>query len=364
MAKRLISYRDIVAWMTQPPAPTSPRCGESTQPSFRRPVYRRMKCSTSSAPPRGVHALWVLGSNIAVSAPHAGHVANRLRDLDFLVVSDFFLSETAAMADMVLPSAQWAEETGTITNLEGRVILRKAAISPPEGIRSDLSVMQELADRLNRPALSDDPRHIFQELGRASAGGLADYSGITYERIVAEQGVFWPCPSPDHPGTPRLFTEDFPTPSRRALFHPVEHHGPAETPDAAYPYYLTTGRLLRHYQSGTQTRRVVALFDAEPDAIVEMHATLARRIGVKAGDWVSLRTRRGDAAMRVRITVGIRPDTVFAPFHYGGAAAVNLLTNPALDPHSRMPEFKACAVAIEAISGTPGNRSTRRDHDE
>ncbi len=301
----------------------------------------------------GVHALWVVASNVVVSAPRAGHVADRLRSLDFLAVSDIFLSETAAMADVVLPCTQWAEESGTMTNLEGRVILRQAAIRPPDGVRSDLWVMRELAERLERPPLLDDPEEIFEELRRASAGGKADYAGISYRRITAEQGVFWPCPSTRHPGTPRLFTEDFPTPDRRARFHPVEQVGAAETPDAEYPYYLTTGRLLRQYQSGTQTRRVRSLAEGEPEAVVELHATLARRVGVGAGDLVALRTRRGRAVMRVRIAEGIRADTVFAPFHFGGASAVNLLTNPALDPYSRMPEFKACAVAVEPITPTP-----------
>ncbi|MGI8625919.1 MAG: molybdopterin oxidoreductase family protein [Geodermatophilaceae bacterium] len=302
----------------------------------------------------GVRALWVMASNVAVSAPRAGHVAQRLRALDHLVVSDFFLSETAALADVVLPTAQWAEESGTMTNLEGRVILREAALTPPAGVRTDLWVMRELADRLGRPALADEPEEIFTELRRASAGGKADYAGISYARIRAEKGVFWPCPSERHPGTPRLFTQDFPTPNRRANFLPVEHTGPAETSDAQFPYYLTTGRLLRQYQSGTQTRRVSSLAEAEPDAVVEMHYDVARRIGVSTGDLVTLRTRRGSVIMRVRIEEGIRSDTVFAPFHYGGEAAVNLLTNPALDPHSRMPEFKACAVAIEPVSSTTG----------
>jgi len=258
------------------------------------------------------------------------------------------------LADVVLPCTQWAEETGTMTNLEGRVILRQAAIAAPDGARSDLWVMRELARRLDRPELSDDPEDIFEELRLASAGGKADYAGISYDRIRAEQGVFWPCPSPRHPGTPRLFTEDFPTRDRRAQFHPVEHRGPAETPDAEYPYYLTTGRLLRQYQSGTQTRRVAVLDQADPEAIVEMHPTVAVRVGVASGDLVALRTRRGRAVMQVRIADGIRADTVFAPFHYGGVSAVNLLTNPALDPHSRMPEFKACAVAIESVPNDPG----------
>jgi assimilatory nitrate reductase catalytic subunit len=234
-----------------------------------------------------------------------------------------------------------------MTNLEGRVILREAALTPPPGVRTDLQVMRALAERLGRNGFSDVPEEVFAELRRASAGGKADYSGISYARIAAEQGIFWPCPSETHPGTPRLFTEDFATPDRRAHFLPVEQKGAAEPPDDDYPYYLSTGRLLRQYQSGTQTRRVTSLADAEPAAVVEMHDTVARRIGVKPGDAVRLRTRRGTAVMAARIVDGIRSDTVFAPFHWGGDGNANLLTNPALDPYSRMPEFKVCAVALE-----------------
>lgn len=300
--------------------------------------------------PGGVRVLWVMGSNIVVSSPNAGHVAEQLRRLDFLVVSDIFLSETAELADVVLPTAQWAEETGTMTNLEGRVILRKAAVPAPPCVRTDLAVISDIAHRLGYDGFSADPETVFAELGRASRGGKADYSGMTYARISVQDGLFWPCTSPLDAGTPRMFTVDFPTPDRRARFHVVEQVGPAEVPDAEFPYYLTTGRLLRQYQSGTQTRRVAALSEAEPAARVELHDTLARRIGVVDGDPVRLRTRRGEAVMAARIDAGIRPDTVFAPFHWGGQANANQLTNPALDPHSRMPEFKACAVAVERAS--------------
>jgi assimilatory nitrate reductase catalytic subunit len=305
----------------------------------------------------GVRALWVVASNIAVSAPRAGHVMDRLRSLDFLVVSDMFRSETAELADLVLPTTQWAEETGTLTNLEGRVLLRQAAIEPPGEVRSDLWVMKMLAERLGGPPLSDVPEEVFEELRLASRGGKADYAGISYRRIREEQGVFWPCPSNGHPGTPRLFQADFPTPDRRARFHAVQHSGAAEPPDAEYPYYLTTGRLLRHYQSGAQTRRVRELSEAEPEPVVELHETLARTLGLATGDLVRLRTRRGEAVMRVRAGRSLRPDTVFASFHFGGAGSVNLLTNPALDPHSRMPEFKVCAVALEPVAvGAPAPR--------
>jgi assimilatory nitrate reductase catalytic subunit len=292
----------------------------------------------------GVRVLLVLASNIAVSAPHTNRVLDRLRALDLLVVSDIFLSETAALADVVLPTAQWAEEEGTMTNLEGRVIRRRPARTPPREVRTDLEVLAELANRLGRGRyFSADPRTVFDELRRASAGGVADYAGISYERIDAEQGVFWPCPAEDHPGTPRLFADAFPTPDGRARFVRVEHRDPAELPDRQFPYVLTTGRNMQHYQTGTQTRRVRSLAMALPEPRAELHPDLARRHGIADGDMVELRSRRGRALLRARLVPGIRPDTIFAPFHWPGA---NALTNPALDRHSKMPAFKACAVAI------------------
>ena len=300
----------------------------------------------------GVRTLLVLASNIAVSAPNANRVLDRLRALDLLVVSDIFVSETAAEADVVLPTAQWAEEEGTMTNLEGRVIRRRRALAPPSSVRDDLQILTELADRLGRGKyFCSDPRQIFDELRQASAGGIADYAGISYERIDAEQGVFWPCPDIDHPGTPRLFAERFATPDGRARFLRVEHRDPAELPDAEYPYVLTTGRLMQHYQSGTQTRRVRALTMAVPDPHVEIHPDLARRLGITASDVVELRTRRGRSRFRARLTDGIRPDTLFVPFHWGGSASANVLTNPALDRHSKMPAFKVCAVAVTRVGG-------------
>ena len=304
----------------------------------------------------GVRALMVMASNVAVSAPRAAHVRERLRSLDFLVVSDIFLSETAELADVVLPTTQWAEEDGTMTNLEGRVLRRRRATEAPDGARSDLAVLADLAARLGHGELfDDDPRTVFDELRRASAGGKADYAGITWERIDGERGVFWPCPAPgddgvDHEGTPRLFRDGFPTSDGRARFHVVHHRDAAEPPDAEYPYRLTTGRSRAHYQSGTQTRRTKALVDVEPEPSVDLHPDLAARLGVADGGDLLLRTRRGSARMRVRLTSTIRPDTVFAPFHWSGEATINDLTNPALDPASRMPEFKVCAVALEAAT--------------
>jgi assimilatory nitrate reductase catalytic subunit len=299
----------------------------------------------------GVRALLLVASNVAVSAPRVGHIQERLDALDFLMVSDIFLSESAQRADVVFPTTQWAEEEGTMTNLEGRVLRRKQAIPPPEGVRSDLEMLAALADRLGRGQFfSCDPRAVFSELRRASAGGVADYSGMTYERIEAEEGLFWPCPSENHPGTPRLFQQSFPTEDGRARFHPVTYRPAAEEPDSDYPLYLTTGRIMAHYQSGTQTRRVKALRDMAPEAFVELHPDVAKRLNIENGDPVRVSTRRGTAALKAAITPTIRPDTLFMPFHWGDGSCANLLTNPALDPISRMPEFKICAARIEAAN--------------
>jgi len=304
----------------------------------------------------GVRALVLMGSNPVVSAPRALHVEERLRSLDLLVVAEFFLSETARLADVVLPSAQWAEEEGTMTNLEGRVVLRRRAAELPDGVRSDLEIIRGIAERLDRGRhfAFDSAAEVFDELRRATAGGAADYAGITYEKIETQQGVFWPCPSPEHAGTPRLFAERFATPSGRARFHAVRHESPAEEPDAEYPLYLTTGRVLAQYQSGTQTRRVERLAALAPEPLVEIHPVAARRAGVLDAALATLVSRRGSAIARVRITRDIREDTVFVPFHWGGTASINRLTNPALDPTSRMPEFKVCAVRIEARSERQG----------
>ena len=298
-----------------------------------------------------VEALLVLGSNIVISAPTAEHVEQRLQALDILVVADFLLSETARLADVVLPTAQWAEEEGTMTNLKGRVIRRRAALAPAPGVSTDLDLICELAGRLGKGAhfACTRPEGVFVELGRASAGRAADYSGISYRKIEESHGGFWPCPSEDHPGTPRMFQDGFPTAKGKARFHPGGFLGPAEEPDEDYPLYLTTGRTLDHYQSGAQTRRVTQLAEMVPEAHVEMHATTASQHRLEDGDRVTLTTRRGSANFRVKITPGIRPDTLFTPFHWGGSQSANRLTNPALDPTSRMPEFKVCAVRIERV---------------
>jgi assimilatory nitrate reductase catalytic subunit len=303
----------------------------------------------------GVRALWVMGANPVVSAPDALTLEARLRKLDLLVVSDPFLSETAALADVVFPVTQWAEEEGTTTNLEGRVLYRRAALAPPAGVRSDLEVMQLLANALGRGQhTSTEPSELFAELGRASAGGKADYSGLTYAKIQAENGICWPCTNELPHGSPRLFSDRFWTPDGRARFFPVEYRGPAEQPNEEFPLYLTTGRIMGHYQSGAQTRRVPELDAAQPLAFVEVHPDTAASLHIENGALVHVETRRGRASCIARHSRAIRFDTLFMPFHFAGEGRANTLTNSAVDPVSKIPEFKIAAARLTlAVADDP-----------
>jgi assimilatory nitrate reductase catalytic subunit len=242
-----------------------------------------------------------------------------------------------------------------MTNLEGRVIRRRRAADPPAGVRTDLEIISGLAARLGcADGFSPHPREVFAELRRASAGGPADYAGITWERIDASGGVCWPCPDESHPGTPRLFTDAFATPDGRARFTDVDARPPAEPLDDEYPVRLTTGRILAHYQSGAQTRRVPALASAAAGPFVEVHPGLAGQLGAADGDLLRVTSRRGSAVAPARVTRAIRADTVFMPFHWGGDGSANLITNPVLDPVSRMPDFKSCAVRLERAGASEG----------
>jgi assimilatory nitrate reductase catalytic subunit len=263
-------------------------------------------------------------------------------------VLDAFPNHTTDLAHIVLPVTQWAEENGTVTNLEGRVIRRRQAITPPEGVRSDIQILCALADRMGQQHRFDfdGPEAVFAELARASAGGRADYAGITYQRLDATTGIFWPCPTTDHPGTLRLFSERFAHPDGRACFAPVIYRPAAEEPDLDYPLYFTTGRYKVHYNSGAQTRAIERLRRAQPEPRLQLHPDLAHTLGVNDGDTVLVSSRRGSVHFTADVTADIRPTTVFAPFHWGGSKAANILTIPALDPTSRMPEFKVCAVNV------------------
>jgi assimilatory nitrate reductase catalytic subunit len=302
-------------------------------------------------PEGGVRALLVFGSNVAVASPNARNIERKLASLELCVVSDAFENETSAHAHAFLPIAQWGEETGTMTNLEGRVILREQVRPAPAGTRTDLEILCALAARLGAGALfpSSVPEEVFAELGAATAGARADYSGITYDKIRRQQGVFWPCPSAHHPGTPRLFAERFAHADGKARLHVVRDRPSAETPDDEYPLYFTTGRYREHYNSGAQTRQVAALVDARPEPRVQIHPRLAASLGAEDGSRLMVESRRGSVAFNVTLTPDIRADTLFAPFHWGGKQAANILTIPALDPVSRMPEFKVCAVRARAL---------------
>ncbi|CAN7478249.1 molybdopterin oxidoreductase family protein [Microbacterium foliorum] len=297
--------------------------------------------------PGGVRALLVHGSDVFVSAPDVSTVREALGRLDLLVVADFFLSETAKAADIVLPVLQWAEEEGTMTNLEGRVLRRRRAVDAPAGARSELWIMAELARRLDAPGVwSLDPSEVFDELARASAGGRADYSGLSHALLDLGIEAHWPFPIGSL-GTPRLFADRFAHADGRAKLVAVRAR--AQQTPSADRLTLITGRLLEQYQSGTQTRRVSELTEKRPSLVAQLHPATARRHGIGEGDGIRLSNSRGTVQARAELTHDIRPDTVFLPFHYPDGESANLLTDDRVDPHSAMPEFKRALVQLSAV---------------
>jgi len=301
-----------------------------------------------------IRSCLVLCSNLMVSLPDLNVVQRALENLDPLVVIDFFMSETAELADVVLPGTVWCEDEGTTTNLEGRVIKINAAQAPPGEARTDWAIMNDIADRMGRGHLfpARSARAIWDELREASRGGVSDYYGITWEKIEDQQGVFWPCPELDHPGTPRLFTEKFGHPDGRAKMFAIPYQPPAEEPGDAYPFRLTTGRVVYHYLSGNQTRRLGFLNSQAPEPWLEIHPRAAEQLGIQDGEVVRVRTKRAQMDVKALVVPTIRPDTVFIPYHWGHRLAANQLTNPAVDPTVKIPEYKACACAVERISVT------------
>jgi assimilatory nitrate reductase catalytic subunit len=293
----------------------------------------------------------VICSNLMVSLPDVNVVRRALRALDPLVVIDFFLSETAEMADVVLPGSVWCEGEGTTTNLEGRVIKINHASEPPGEARRDIDIILELARRLGREQFFpyQTSRDIWEELRVASRGGVADYYGITWEKIDAQGGVFWPCPSEDHPGTPRLYTERFGHADGRARMFAVEHAPPAEEPGGDFPFRLTTGRVVYHYLSGNQTRRLGFLNSQAPEPWVEIHPQAAAKLGISNDERVRVRTPRASMELKALVVPTIRPDVLFIPFHYGHRLAVNQLTNPAVEPTVKIPEYKVSAATVERL---------------
>jgi assimilatory nitrate reductase catalytic subunit len=318
----------------------------------------------------GVRCLLVHGSNLLVSSPDVNAVRAGLAGLDLLVVCDFVFNETAALADVVLPVPQWAEEEGTMTNLEGRVLRRRAALAAPGEVRSELWIIAELARRLGAPSTwPTDPASVFDELARASAGGVADYSGLSHARLDAQlaagRAAYWPFPAgatDASEGTPRLFAERFAHSDGRARLVAVKVAPRSLSSEAPRSLRseasrndrddltLITGRLLGHYQSGAQTRLVPELLEAAPEALLEIHPATAARLGLADGARAELTDERGRVECRVALSSGIRPDTVFLPFHFAGDESVNRLIAAVIDPVSGMPEFKRTRVRVRAVT--------------
>jgi assimilatory nitrate reductase catalytic subunit len=300
---------------------------------------------------QAIRGLIIVGSNPLVSNPNANFVREGLEKLDFLVVADMLMSETAQLADLVLPVSAYLENEGTMTNLEGRVLLREASRPAPGEARHDWQILCGIAERLGKSEYFtyESAEDIFNELRLASRGGIADYFGITYNRLRKEEGVYWPCPSLDEPGAGRLFEKSFAHANGKAELISVQNHLPDERTSDEYPLNMTTGRVLTHYLTGVQTRRSRSLAARDIESFVEIHPRAARRYGLEDGALVKLESKRGSIVVRSRFSTGIREDTVFVPMHWGDIQNVNKLTNPALDPTCRMPAFKACAVRVSPL---------------
>jgi assimilatory nitrate reductase catalytic subunit len=313
--------------------------------------------------------------NPKVSLPDNAFITRCLEKLEFYTAIDFFLNDTAWHADVVLPGSLQEEDEGTVTQVEGRIIKINKAVDCPGDAREDWRIIQDIAQALGRPHgfTFSQPREIFEELRVASKGGVADYSGVTYERITQQLGVFWPCYSEDprtgaaidnHPGTPRLFEPGsynpvargngpFYFPDGRARFNVAEYRPPVDDASDEYPIYLTTGRVVSQFLSGTQTRRIGPLVKQYAEPRIEMHPRLASKLGIADGDWTTAETRRGSITLKAQVVTTIRPDTIFIPYHWAGPKSVNQLTVAAQDPISKIPQYKVCGCRVRKADGAP-----------
>ena len=307
-----------------------------------------------------IKGLLSLCFNPLVSLPDNAFIRRMLEKLEFYVAIDFFLNESAHHADIVLPGSLQEEDEGIVTSAEGRVIKINKVIECPGDAKQDWRIIQDIAHALNRPRgfTFAQPREILDELRVASKGGIADYAGITYAKTEERYGVFWPCPSDDHPGTPRLFEPGswnpiangagpFYFPDGKARFNVATYTPPTEDTDAEYPLFLTTGRVISHFLSGTQTRRIGPLVQHNPAPFIQLHPQLAAQLDLREGDWATAETRRGHITLQVNISKTIRPDTLFIPYHWPDKQSANQLTIAAQDPISKIPEYKVCAVRLK-----------------
>jgi assimilatory nitrate reductase catalytic subunit len=319
--------------------------------------------------------------NPKISLPDNQFITRALEKLEFFVAIDFFLNDTARHADVVLPGSLQEEDEGTVTQVEGRVIKINQAVTPPGEAREDWRIIQDIARALDRPHgfTFTGPREIFEELRVASKGGVADYSGITYEKIETQMGVFWPCyshdprsgaPVPNHPGTPRLFEPDsynpvakgagrFYFPDGKARFNVAEYRAAVDDASEDYPVFLTTGRVVSQFLSGTQTRRIGPLVKQYPEPRLELHPRLAEKLGIADGDWATCETRRGAITVRAQVVTTIRPDTVFIPYHWPGDKSPNRLTVAAQDPISKIPQYKVCGCRVRRADAPPAYAAER-----
>ncbi|MDH3887361.1 MAG: formate dehydrogenase subunit alpha [Gammaproteobacteria bacterium] len=291
-----------------------------------------------------IHGMYIMGENPAMSDPNLNHARKALASLDHLVVQDIFLTETAFYADVVLPASAFAEKTGTFTNTDRCVQLGRQAIDPPGEARQDLWIIQQLATRLGCDWHYEGPQQVFEEMRKA----MPSIAGISWQRLQQQESVTYPCVTENDPGQPIIFREDFPTGDGRAQFVISPYRHAQETPDPEYPFVLITGRQLEHWHTGAMTRRATVLNELEPSPVASLHPDTLRELGAEAGDPITLSSRRGNVEVTARADDAVQPAQVFLPFCYHEAAA-NLLTNEALDPDAKIPEFKYCAIRVSTL---------------
>src|SRR5687768_2905789 len=292
-----------------------------------------------------VRGMYIMGENPIISDPDVSHAEQWFRELEFLAVHDLFLTETARYADVVLPGASFAEKDGTYVNTERRIQLARKAMEPPGSARGDLEIVRELTERCGLSAPFASASEVMDEIALVTPS----WRGVSHARLDGTGGLQYPVPTSDHPGTAFLFDHDFPTPDGKGRFIGVEFLPPAELPDADFPFLLNTGRQMYHWHTGTMTRRSTALDAREPTPTVELSPADAEEMGVADGDEVIVTSRRSQIRISVRLSPRVARKQVFIPMHYR-EAAVNLLTNPALDPYAGIPEFKVCAVRVDRVA--------------
>src|SRR5262245_44450204 len=297
-----------------------------------------------------IRGMYIMGENPAMSDPDVEHARAGMAKLGHLSWQDHWPTETAYLADVVPPATAWPEKVGTVTNTDRMVQLGRKAVEPPGQAREDFWILGELGKRLGLDWKYTHPKDVFNEM----RGCMDSIKGITWERLERDSSVTYPCENEGDPGTPVVFTEVFPTPTGRAKFVPADLIPAAERPDAEYPMVLITGRQLEHWHTGAMTRRAGVLDAIEPEPTASLHPLDLEKIGAKPGDVITVESRRGKITLYSRMDAGTPRGAIFIPFAYYEAAA-NMLTNPALDPFGKIPEFKYCAVKVSRGGARPGD---------